>query len=271
MTPAEFTYISGILKQRSGLALTEDKLYLLESRLKPLAREKGYETLSQLVAYMRANNSEELLRQITEAMTTNETMFFRDNKPFLRLKEAFLPTMLPKLTNKKLKILSAACSSGQEPYSLAMLFDEEKSKMNGCTYEITATDLDTQILKKAQEGLFTQFEVQRGLPIQMLVKNFEQKEGNQWQIKSHLKANINFRQYNLLDTKTVLGRFDLIFCRNVLIYFDEPTKRAVLERLASWLEPHGLLLLGSAETVIGITDKLKPLMGEPGIFSLPGN
>lgn len=267
MTPQEFDVLAALLKKRSGLALTRDKDYLLESRLKSVARKYGHEDLSGLVrVLMKGGAPEALLCEITEAMTTNESMFFRDNKPFICLRQKILPALIPHLAGGQLNIWSAACSHGQEPYSIAMTLDEEKAKMAGYGYKITATDIDTQVLKKAGEGVYTQFEVQRGLPIQLLLKYFTQRDSNTWQIKEELKKNINFRQYNLLDSFAPLGRFDVIMCRNVLIYFDEATKREVLNRLAAALSPHGVLFLGSAETVIGICDALKPIPGEPGVY-----
>lgn len=267
MTPMEFEFLAALLKKRSGLSLTRDKDYLLESRLKSVARKYGHESLSALTRAMQTSApTEEMLRDVTEAMTTNESMFFRDNKPFMSLKQKILPAMTPNLTGGVLNIWSAACSHGQEPYSIAMTLEEEKARLGGLGYKILATDLDTQVLAKADEGKYTQFEVQRGLPIQMLLKFFTQRDSNTWQIGDGLKKNIQFRQYNLLDSFSPLGRFDIIMCRNVLIYFDEATKRAVLARLADALNPHGVLFLGSAETVIGMCDALKPLPGEPGIY-----
>ncbi len=265
MNPEEFRWISGFLKERSGLALTEDKRYLVESRLKTLLRETGTDSLSGLITKLRNSSDENLRRAVVEAMTTNESMFFRDTKPFERLKQTVLPKLIPAHQGGTINIWSAACSNGQEPYSLAMMLEENKALLGGKNYRITATDLDTQVLKKAQEGVYTQFEVQRGLPIQMLLKYFEQKENNTWQVKSTLKTNITFRQHNLLDSSNP-GSFDLIFCRNVLIYFDENDKRTVLERLASRMPGYGVLLLGSAETVIGLTDKLRPFPSESGMF-----
>lgn len=267
MTPMEFEYLASLLKKRSGLSLSRDKDYLLESRLKSVARKYGHESLSEMVRSMQLSTpTEPMLKDITEAMTTNESMFFRDNKPFISLRQKILPAMMPYLAGRPLNIWSAACSHGQEPYSIAMTLEEEKPRLGGMAYKITATDLDTQVLKKADEGLYTQFEVQRGLPIQSLLKFFSQRDSNGWQVNESLKSHIHFRQYNLLDGFAALGRFDIVMCRNVLIYFDEATKRDVLARLAATLHPHGVLFLGSAETVIGMCDALKPLSGEPGIY-----
>ena len=267
MRPDEFSFLSELLKKRSGLHLTPDKEYLLESRLKPVARTHGQEDVSGLIQLLKAQPSNQaLLKDLTESMTTNESMFFRDNKPFLRLKEALLPRMQPHYKSSKLRIWSAACSNGQEPYSLAMTMEENKLLQGALGYEIVATDLDTQVLAKAQEGIYTQFEVQRGLSIQMLIKFFGQVEGGNWQIKPELKRNVRFKQQNLLEPFSAHGTFDIIMCRNVLIYFDEATKRDILERLAKCLHPHGLLFLGSAETAMGLTTKLKALSGESGVF-----
>ncbi len=267
MTPMEFEFLAALLKKRSGLALTRDKDYLLESRLKSVARKFDHESLSAMVRAMQVSPpKEDMLKEITEAMTTNESMFFRDNKPFVSLRQKILPALTTQRAGEKLAIWSAACSHGQEPYSIAMTLEEEKAKLAGCSYQILATDLDTQVLKKAAEGVYTQFEVQRGLPIQLLLKYFTQRDSNSWQINEALKKNIQFRQYNLLDSFGTLGKFDIIMCRNVLIYFDEATKRDVLARLAAALSPHGVLFLGSAETVIGMCDMLKPVPGEPGVY-----
>lgn len=267
MTPREFDVLTALLKKRSGLALTRDKEYLLESRLKSVARKHGHASLAGLVRVLAAGGAPEaLLCEITEAMTTNESMFFRDNKPFLSLRQKALPALVPQLAGRPLNIWSAACSHGQEPYSIAITLDEEKAKLAGCGYAILATDIDGQVLKKAEEGVYTQFEVQRGLPIQMLLKYFVQRDSNTWKVKDDVKKHIQFRRYNLLDSFSSLGTFDVIMCRNVLIYFDEATKRQVLARLAATLSPYGVLFLGSTETILGICDALKPVAGEPGIY-----
>ncbi len=263
MTPQEFEYLATLLKKRSGLALGRDKDYLLESRLRSVARKYNHDDIGDMVrALKRTAPSEEVLREITEAMTTNESMFFRDTKPFVSLREKLLPAITHVTAANPVKIWSAACSYGQEPYSLAMLMEE----LGQSNYHITATDLDTQALKKAQEGIYTQFEVQRGLQIQLLLKYFQQRESNTWQINDALKQHIRFKQFNLLDEFSGFDMFDVIMCRNVLIYFDEATKKDVLSRMAAKLAPHGVLFLGSAETVIGMCDELKPLIGEPGIY-----
>jgi len=261
----DFTLLSKIIKDRSGLTLTRDKAYLLESRLLPVARKWDMKTLDELTARLRQRNEIALIRDIVEAMTTNESFFFRDIKPFDQFRDVVLPHLQQHRPGRSIKIWSAACSSGQEPYSLAMILREQKAKMAGWNIDILATDLSTEILAKAQAGLYSQFEVQRGLPIQLLVKYFKQT-GDRWQIDPTLRDIIRFKTFNLLDDMVSLGTFDVIYCRNVLIYFDQPTKQVVLERLARQLAPDGFLYLGGAETVVGITDKLQPMPNNRGIY-----
>jgi len=211
------------------------------------------------------------VRDIVEAMTTNESFFFRDIKPFDQFKTFVLPQLLRvRAATRSLRIWSAACSSGQEPYSLAMILTEMRAQLAGWRIEIVATDLSTEILDKAQAGLYTQFEVQRGLPIQLLVKYFKQS-GDRWQIDEAIRKMVQFRTFNLLDDMGPLGRFDVVFCRNVLIYFDQPTKSAVLGRVARQLAPDGYLYLGGAETVLGITDRFAPVPDNRGIYGLTGS
>ncbi|HWI26413.1 MAG TPA: protein-glutamate O-methyltransferase [Stellaceae bacterium] len=267
MTGDDFDLLCRLLKDRSGLVLTRDKAYLLESRLLPVARKRNMKSLDELIAALRSRAEGELVRDVVEAMTTNESFFFRDIKPFDQFKNFVLPQLLKsRATRKSIRIWSAACSSGQEPYSLAMLLSEEKARLAGWSIEIIATDLSTEILEKAQAGAYSQFEVQRGLPIQLLVKYFKQN-GDRWQIDPAIRGMVKFRCLNLLDDFTPMGHFDVVFCRNVLIYFDQPTKTTVLERVSRMLPPDGFLYLGGAETVIGITDKFQSLAEQRGIYT----
>ncbi|MFT6557097.1 MULTISPECIES: CheR family methyltransferase [Sneathiella] len=267
MNTQDFQLLSGIVFERSGLVLTEEKVYLLESRLVPLARQRGMNTLEDLANELRRTNDEKLKEEITEAMTTNETFFFRDTKPFDIFKETVLPRLLETRSSKKsLRIWNAACSSGQEPYSVAMLLKEEAAKMAGWRVEILATDISNEVLEKAKAGLYSQFEVQRGLPIQLLIKYFQQM-GEMWQIDSSIRAMVKFQKMNLLDNLALLGSFDVIFCRNVLIYFDHETKGKVLTQMHKILEKDGALFLGGAETVLGICDELKPITGLKGVYT----
>ncbi|GAA4255652.1 chemotaxis protein CheR [Azospirillum formosense] len=261
---------STLLKQRSGLVLTRDKAYLLESRLMPVARKWNMKGLEELAVTVRTRKDEALLRDITEAMTTNESSFFRDQKPFDQFKQIVLPKMMEaRAAKRSIRIWSAACSSGQEAYSLAMMLSEDAAKLAGWRIEIVGTDISAEMVERSKSGIYTQFEVQRGLPIQMLVKHFKQ-QGDKWQISQQLRQMASFREFNLLGDLSGLGQFDIVFCRNVLIYFDQPTKTKVLEAIARQMPQDGVLYLGGAETVLGITDRFKPVEGQRGLYSLGG-
>ncbi len=268
MKAEDFELFSTLLRQRSGLVLTPDKAYLLESRLMPIARKQGLKGLDDLAGAVRARREESLLRSITEAMTTNESSFYRDQKPFDQFKATVLPNLLKsRATKRQIRVWSAACSSGQEAYSLAMLLEEEKARVAGWKIEIVGTDLSAEMVERAKAGVYTQFEVQRGLPITHLVKYFKQN-GDKWQISPEIRAMAQFREYNLLTDLSPLGQFDVVFCRNVLIYFDQSTKGKVLEAIARQMPADGVLYLGGAETVLGITDKFKPIEGQRGLYQL---
>lgn len=267
MNVSDFELIARILKDRSGLALTKEKAYLLESRLNPVARKHSFAGFDELCQAIRKGGNEQLLVDVTEAMTTNESFFFRDQKPFDLFKDVALPHLLEKrAAQKKIRIWSAACSSGQEPYTLAMLLKENAAKIAGWTIDIVATDLSNEILDKAREGLYSQFEVQRGLPITLMVKYFKQ-EGDRWRISDELRKMVKFMPFNLLENPSRLGTFDVVFCRNVLIYFDPPTKSKVLDSIADIMAKDGFLYLGGAETVIGTTERFQPVPGHRGIYA----
>ncbi|GJD95231.1 CheR family methyltransferase [Methylobacterium iners] len=267
MTDVEFDFLRGYLKQRSGLALTAEKRYLIESRLGPICRRFGLESLRDLVGALKVSRDLAMEKAVVEAMTTNETFFFRDRTPFDLFKDVLLPEALTRrAAQRRLRIWCAAASTGQEPYSLAMLLQEAGPRLAGWQVDIVATDLSTEVLEKARAGLYSHFEVQRGLPVQMLLKNFEQV-GELWRISDSLRRMVDFRPLNLLHPFEQLGTFDIIYCRNVLIYFDAPTKGDVLGRLSASLAPDGALLLGAAETVIGLTDKLVPSPQHRGLYN----
>lgn len=270
MKVEDFDMFCTLLRQRSGLVLTKDKAYLLESRLMPVARKWNLKDLDALAAEVRSKRAEPLLKDITEAMTTNESSFFRDQKPFDQFKNVVLPMLMQARAAKRhIRIWSAACSSGQEPYSLVMLMNEEGAKLAGWKVEIVATDLSGEMVTKARNGIYTQFEVQRGLPITYLVKYFKQV-GDKWQINQDIRDKVQYREFNLLSDLSPLGTFDVIFCRNVLIYFDQPTKGKVLDAMSRILAPDGVLYLGGAETVLGITERFKPMDGQRGLYTLAG-
>lgn len=268
MNVTDFEIIAQLLKERSGLALNKEKAYLLESRLNPVARKWNFSGFDELAQAIRMRGEEALLVDVTEAMTTNESFFFRDQKPFDQFTDLVLPHLIKaRAVQRSFRIWSAACSSGQEPYTLAMLLREHADKLAGWRVEIVATDLSNEILDKAKEGLYSQFEVQRGLPITHLVKYFVQV-GDRWQIEESLRKMIKFQQFNLLGDLSSLGKFDVVFCRNVLIYFDTPTKTQVLNGIADMLPSDGFLYLGGAETVLGTSDRFEIMQGYRGIYSL---
>jgi len=265
VTPLDYEYLRKILKERSGLDLSVDKQYLVESRLVPLARKAGLPGIGDLVQKMK-NGAESLVADVVEAMTTNETFFFRDKVPFDHLRETMIPALLQARAGRhSLRIWCAAGSTGQEPYSIAMCLKEFGAALAGWRIEIIATDLSNEVLEKARAGLYSQFEVQRGLPIQLLVKYFKQV-GELWQLNADIRAMVQHRPLNLLQDFSHLGTFDVIFCRNVLIYFDQETKIGVFTRLAKLMESDGFLTLGAAETVVGLTDVFKPYPEKRGLY-----
>jgi chemotaxis protein methyltransferase CheR len=265
VTPPDYEYLRKLLKERSGLDLSSDKQYLVESRLVPLAHRYGHSGISELVARMKGGG-EALIADVVEAMTTNETFFFRDKIPFDHLRETVLPALLQsRAARRSIRIWSAASSTGQEPYSIAMVLKEQAQLLAGWRVEIVATDLSLEVLEKSKSGIYSQFEVQRGLPIQLLVKYFTQT-GELWQINSDVRGMVQHRQLNLLQNFSHLGKFDMIFCRNVLIYFDQETKIDIFERLNQVLEADGMLLLGAAESVVGITDAFRPCPDRRGLY-----
>ena len=265
MTPPDYEYLRKFLKDHSGLDLSAEKHYLIESRLLPLARKSGLDGIGELVQKLKAGSAL-FVSQVVEAMTTNETFFFRDKVPFDHFREVIMPELLQARANRKtIRIWCAAGSTGQEAYSLAMCLKDMGAELAGWRVEIVATDLSHEVLEKARAGIYSQFEVQRGLPIQMLVKYFKQT-GETWQINPELRAMVQHRQLNLLQDFTHLGTFDVIFCRNVLIYFDQDTKINVFSRLARQIELDGFLVLGAAETVVGLTDTFRPIAERRGLY-----
>jgi chemotaxis protein methyltransferase CheR len=270
MNSSDFEFLSSLLYKQSGLVLTPDKGYLLETRLQPVARSHGLNSIEQIVSTLRSRRDERLVNSITDAMTTNESLFFRDRTPFEQFKTVVLPKLLEtRAAKKQIRIWSAACSSGQEPYSLSMILDELSARLAGWRIEIIATDISSEMIARARSGIYSQFEVQRGLPVQLLVKYFQQ-DGDRWQLNEKIRRMVTFREFNLLQDPRALGNFDVVFCRNVLIYFDQNTKRQVLDGISRQMAPDGYLYLGGAETVISITDKFQPVKGQRGMYTPTG-
>jgi chemotaxis protein methyltransferase CheR len=267
VTGLDYEYFRKFLRERSGLVLSADKHYLLESRLLPVARRAGLASLAELVHRLRGIDCEALAAEVVEAMTTNESFFFRDKIPFEHFRDTIIPRLIAARNHRRrIRIWCAAASTGQEPYSLAMSIKEMGDRLSGWQIEIIATDISSEALRRARSGIYSQFEVQRGLPIMLLLKYFKQI-GENWQIGPDIRAMVQFRVLNLISDFSRLGMFDLVFCRNVLIYFDQPTKISVLDRLAQNLDRDGYLVLGAAETVVGLTDSLKPVPDCRGLYA----
>jgi chemotaxis protein methyltransferase CheR len=255
MAASDFRFISDLVRTHSAIVLEPGKEYLVESRLIPVARAEGLPDLAAVVSRLQSRRDPQLTTKVVEAMTTNETSWFRDQHPF----DLFTRTVLPQLataraSERRLRVWCAASSSGQEPYSLAMLLQDWSLVHPGWQVGITASDLSEEMLAKARAGRYSQLEVNRGLPAAMLVRHFD-KVGNQWQVKEPLRRMVDYRPLNLaVPFPPALGAFDVVFCRNVLIYFDSPTKKAILERIRRVMRPDGYLFLGGAETTLNLDD-----------------
>jgi chemotaxis protein methyltransferase CheR len=266
MTEADFAFLRDLLRQRSGLSLGPEKRYLVESRLMPLARAAGLSSLTDVVTALRRGQDTGFVRSVVDAMATHETLFFRDRVPFDILHDSFLPAFAAsRPTGRPLRIWSAAASTGQEAYSVAMLVRDLKGTLGARPVEIVATDMSESAIARARAGLYSQFEVQRGLPIRRLLQHFTQSEAG-WQISADLRAMVTFRVFNLLDDIRPLGHFDIVLCRNLLIYLDRPTKQKLLAKLAGALAPDGVLCLGGPESALGLCSALIPHPAVQGFF-----
>lgn len=266
LSGAAFAWLARFLKARSGLALGADKQYLLESRLAPIVRREGCADLAALVARLGTLPDGPLADEVVAAMTTNETYFFRDGTPFAHLARGLPGLHAARPPGQPIRIWSAACSTGQEAYSIAMLVADARAILAGRPVEILGTDISAGVLARAEAGLYSRFEVQRGLPVTRLVRHFR-KDGAEWRISAALRAMVRWQVCNLLQPPAGLGRFDVVFCRNVLLYFDPPTRARVLERIAALMAPDGVLYLGGAETLRGISARFVPLSGERGAYT----
>ena len=266
VTPHDYEYLRKLLKTRSGLVLSAEKHYLVESRLLPVARKSGLFNLTGLVARLKGPDSEPLITEVVEAMTTNESLFFRDKVPFDHFCQTIMPQLIEaRAATRRIRIWCAAASTGQEPYTLAICLKEMGRDLRGWQIEMLGTDLSNEVLEKARSGIYSQFEVQRGLPVLLLIKYFAQV-GEMWQIAPEVRSMATFKQLNLLNPFGHLGTFDVVFCRNVLIYFDQETKKDVLDRLSGVTATDGYLVLGGAETVVGLTDAFRPVPDRRGLY-----
>ena len=265
ITPADFEIYKDLLYKTSGLSINIEKSYLLESRLSVVIKKNDLADFDALTAKIKMGDLF-LKNAVVEAMTTNETFFFRDMYPFDNFKDIVLPEIMKhKPAGSTIRIWCAACASGQEPYSLGIILKENAEKYAQYKFEIIATDISDDILDIAKEGKYTQFEVQRGMPITLLVKYFKQ-EGAAWCLNDDVKSMVRFEKGNLLKPTDKYGTIDIIFCRNVLIYFDMETKTKVYEELHARVAKYGYLLLGGAETILGVTDKFQPVTDARGLY-----
>ncbi len=266
MTGPDFENFCRLVQLRSGLVLGADKAYLVKSRLDPIAIKHGMADASVLMTVLRERPTESLIRICVDAMATHESLFFRDGSPFQQLSDLVLPDLLKaRAPDHALRVWSAACSSGQEPYSIAMLLMEQSARLAGRRVQIVATDMAQAIVEKARAGLYSEFEVQRGLTPERRDR-WMLRRGGGWEMRPELKAMVTFQKHNLLDGVTGLGTFDIVFCRNVLIYFDQAGKRRVLGQIAQAMAPDAALFLGSAENVLGLSEQLELMRGSRGIY-----
>ncbi|ACV09639.1 CheR family methyltransferase [Jonesia denitrificans] len=255
LTQESFSFVATLVRTKSAINLAPGKEYLVESRLTPIARSHG-KTVEQYLAEQRSRLSHSEAERIVEALTTNETSWFRDNQPFTALTDHILPDLKAQRGMLgTLKVWSAACSTGQEPYSIAMVLTDWFTAQSGPKpiTEIIATDLNQEVLGKAQRGRYSQLEVNRGLPATHLVRHFE-RDGAEWALSKDIRSMVRFTRHNLLDHPPMGGPFDVVFLRNVLIYFDVQVKRDVLAKVRKVLKPGGYLILGAAETTVGVDD-----------------
>jgi chemotaxis protein methyltransferase CheR len=266
-----FDALCEFLRRSSGLVMEQSKRYLVESRVMPIVRRERLSGLDELMVVLQKGQNPKLAKDVIEAMTINETYFFRDKAPFDQFRNVMLPKLIATRQNdKRIRIWSAAASTGQEAYSLAMIIDECAAKIPGWKIEIVGTDLSDGVLDKARKGIYSQFEVQRGLPTPMLLRHFNQI-GDAWQISEQMRSKVTFRQLNLLQDFSSLGRFDVVYCRNVLIYFDAPRKTDILTRMSRQLAPDGFLMLGASESLIGLKTDLVALPDNRAVYTRAGS
>lgn len=253
LDPQSFSFITNLVRNKSAIVLESGKAYLVESRLTPVARELGLQNISELVSELQKPGSQKLTQRVVEAMTTNETSFFRDIHPFTALKEQILPGLIQRRAKEKsLSIWSNACSSGQEPYTIAMLIAEHFPMLKEWKVRIISSDLSSQILDRARLGVFNQTEVNRGLPMSFLLKYFT-KNGNQWKIRDDIRKMVEFRELNLVEPfPALLPAMDIVFLRNVLIYFSPETKSEILKKVHKVMHKDSYLFLGGSETTMNL-------------------
>jgi len=255
-------YLRELVREHSAIVLGPAKDYLLTVRLRPLLKDQNLASLADLAAQLQRQTFGDLHRQVIDAMTTNETLWFRDARLFRSLRERLIPELIERRSGA-LNVWCAACSSGQEPYSILMSIHEHFSQLAGWKIRVIASDISAEMLKRVQDGTYSQFEMNRGLPAPLLAKYFE-RDGDSWRVCKRLRDALDVREVNLVGPWPPLPRLDVIFLRNVLIYFDVPTKAKILERVAKVLSPDGYLVLGAAETTHGLVEDFEPVPGAEG-------
>lgn len=268
ITPEGFKQFSAYLENSCGILLADNKQYLVQSRLAKIMKENALSQLEELVKVMSSPSGRGLKDKIVDAMTTNETLWFRDSHPYDVLTKKLFPIFLDRPTSR-MKIWSTACSTGQEPYSISMVaneYIEKKQDLRNAAVDIVATDISPTVLEAAKKGEYEMFALGRGLSKERQEKFFKQTSNDSWQVNQKIKSSVNFRSLNLLDSYTMVGKFDVIFCRNVLIYFSSDLKHQILTKLHAQLKPNGYLILGASESMSGLSDKFEMVHCHPGII-----
>jgi len=270
ISAADFDYVVRLARDQAAIVIEAGKEYLVEARLGDLGRRENIGTYEEVIRRLRAQSvGGELHRKAIDSLTTNETLFFRDFHPYEALRLTVIPDLIRKLSaQRQLTIWSAACSTGQEPYSISMLLLEHFPVLRDWKVNIIATDLSSAVLRSAAEGRYSQLEVNRGLPVHYLIKYFT-KSGEHWLVKDEVKKLVSFRQMNLSQAWTIRSPLDLVLIRNVMIYFDVPTKKLILQRIRELLQPFGYLFLGSAETTINLDPGYVPVSTDKTVYYTP--
>ena len=265
MTPQSLALVRLIVQSRTGVVVDPAREYLIQHRLAPVARREGFDSVDALLAAIRIQREPRLMWAVADAMSPTESAFFRDGTPFNQFRDVLLPSLAANRRSGPIKVWSAGCGTGEEPYSLAMIVDGEQDRYAATPVEIYASDLSERCLTKAQAGIYTQGEIQRGLPARQLVQHFTKHDAH-WHLSASIRRRVRWRRLNLIADLSPVGQFDVIFCRYVLEAFDGPTRKQVLDQLAGALNPDGYLVLGDTETVLGLTEAFAPVPGQRGVF-----